>query len=117
MTIDPDKYMVWKREDFDHLLVGLKNSLTPDVGEALNNFCSAELSGCTVFRDQDIFAGPALHAYVGQISTVLEVTHEMFPFISTISPSSPTLAHLEELREYFAQRADQADRTPSKIPD
>lgn len=139
MTIDPHKYIVFKREDLFQLMgelalppyvqrpdkpyregqgeiEGAQWDCAPIAEHIKQRVEATELPGCTVLRDQDVFTADALHTYAGQIQTVVSTIRKMYPK----EPVNGQYVHLLELRDFFAQRADEADAVPDderKIPD
>lgn len=110
-----EKYVVVKREAFDQLLIFFADKLSPAVGEALNTFASAVLEDAVVIRTQDIFATSGLWAYAHTMQTYIELTH------SQRMMTSEELKNLAEARDYFSDRANEAERMlasgRAKVPD
>ena len=100
MTIDRQKYIVFKREEF-------KERMSLKLEEPL----SFELHDAVVIRKKDPFAASALHAYASSILTTIEL-------LKITGVNGALADRLLELADYFAGEADDAifgsDR---KIPD
>lgn len=94
-----EKYLVFKRDEF------IERHGTGKLVEALDD--------AVVIRKQDIFAGPALHAYASSIQTAIEVVET-----SGAEFNRRARAKLYEVRDYFFQQALEADDVnPKKVPD
>lgn len=98
-----DKYIVFRR---------------PPEGEPMD---PNPIPDAVVIRTQDIFAGAALHAYSSSIQTVIELLEEMGEPQNRMhgTPlSTEQLVRLHEVRDYFFERALEADDVSSKkVPD
>lgn len=95
--IDPNKYVVFKREEYDKRIA---NGLTP--------LHEMELQDAVVIRRQDRFAGPALHVYAANIGLVAAV----------VKPADPIMSEeLSAVADYFHQQALLADAEGFKFPD
>jgi hypothetical protein len=107
-VIDPDKYIVFKREEF------VTWWRQPSVGGTMNEIhCPDELRDSVVIRLKDPFAESALNSYAQSVQTAIEVLR-MIP--SAAFP--PLLEHLREIADYFAGNAEKARMiTERKIPD
>ena len=118
--MDNDKYVVFKRSDW-HRLMGTFTAMTNPSAIQIrdqfeNQFLSKVLSDAIVIRPQDVFAGPALHAYAASIDIVLFLAEKELGF----EPGDDELAHLQDLRDFFFMKAVEADNYASeekKIPD
>lgn len=104
-----DKYIVFKRPDFEKLLVDLAGSLSPEVGNALNNFVSGEVPDAVVIRRQDVFAPPALDSYANSITVAMQLVPE------TGEPGIKE--RLSAIADYFHDQAEQSWHTDRKLPD
>jgi hypothetical protein len=103
-----EKYIVFKRDAWDEWI---KNFQAGGEPMALDTVPDA-----VVIRLQDIFAGPALHAYASSISTVMEIAQASDTPVSVFRPEQ--WERLNQIRDYFFQQALEADdiRT-KKVPD
>lgn len=107
--MEDSKYIVFKREEWEAFwgedFVGVESA------EPLQLTLEGHhLDDAVVIRKQDIFAGPALHAYASSISTVIEVLELM--------GVAGALDDLEEVRDYFFEAALEADDVRTKkVPD
>lgn len=129
MTIDRDKYIVFKRQEFQEMmsllalppwtdqrdgsLVGKDWLIPPFIEQISDEVKDKELVDAVVIRKKDPFAASALHAYASSILTTIELLK--------ISGVNGDLAdRLLKLADYFSGEADDAtfgldgDR---KIPD
>lgn len=104
MTIDPDKYVVFKRRDWDQFMA----DWSPD--EMVSECADKALTDAVVIRRQDVFAPSGLYAYANSIQTALEIIHGKVTVDEAI--------HMRNLADYFADQADKASRTIGrKVPD
>jgi hypothetical protein len=96
-----DKYVVMKAEDWE------KMPFAP-------NHTSGILTDAVVIRTQDIFAGPGLSAYANAIQTGIDLMREF----GGMEDALELIGELEEIRDYFHERAQEALMHPhKKIPD
>lgn len=102
-----DKYITFKRDEFDEWVANLMN----DVEILMPNVVvlPEELQDAVVIRTQDLFAGPALHAYASSIAVAMQVLRE-------VSHEERAL-QLSEIADYLFQRAEEADAQVGKLPD
>jgi hypothetical protein len=102
--IDPKKYVTFNRAELYQVLgeFGADPTLQANV-----QLC--ELADAVVLRKQDLFASAGLYAYSHTLSTVIEVT-------KTMQADEGIIEQLEELRDYFAQQADQAYAISNHVP-
>ena len=102
-----EKYIVFKREQLDKWL---KDFVPDSVVQA--ELLADEIPDSVVIRKQDIFAGPALHAYASSISTAIEILEVYGESFDT------SKLRLEDIRTYFFEQANDADNIRSKkVPD
>ena len=101
------KYVVFKKEALDDLLVSFADKLSPPVGDALNTFVSKEVQDAVVIRRQDVFAPPALDMYANAIQIGVQV--------SNYDPE--VKQRLTEIADYFHEQAALAWDMHRKIPD
>lgn len=92
-----DKYVVFKREDWEESGVSRMNALPQPIEDAV------------VIRRQDVFAPPALDAYANSISVALALLPEEVELDGKTD--------LQEIADYFADQAAQSWQTDRKIPD
>jgi hypothetical protein len=102
-SIDPDKYITFKRDDWDDFVTN-STDIAPGAGE---NFAQLRsLPDAVVIRRQDLFAGPALHAYSASIAIASKLN------------SDPELTKsLRNVADYFHEQAVLADAEGWKLPD
>jgi hypothetical protein len=100
-----EKYIVFKRDAWDEWIKNFQAGGEPMVLDTVPD--------AVVIRLQDIFAGPALHAYSSSISTAIEIMD-----LDRTWSRPGMKSRLEEIRDYFFQQALEADdiRT-KKVPD
>lgn len=106
-ALENDKYVVFKKEQFDHWMRRVRAFKPDDHPDMLKD--------AIVIRRQDIFAGPGLHAYAAAISTVIEMMEGgvIFPMVM-----EQNLPQLYALREFFHAQALLADEyKDKKFPD
>lgn len=94
-----EKYVVFKREEFV--------AWWRDVVEARTDLPAA-LEDATVIRGQDLFAGPALHAYAASIAIAVKLLNGTNP---------EEASRLLGIADYFSERAAEADEISHKLPD
>lgn len=93
-----DKYVVIKRTDWDELRRTSGSLFLPDA-----------LDDAVVIRTRDIFAGPVLATYAGACQTAIEVIHGTDAQLSSLWVSD-----LEKVRDYFYERAREAEAQHQK---
>ena len=99
MPVTDEKYVVFKRSEWD----------ASQRGEGVPTL----LDDATVIRSQDVFAGPALHAYASSIETSLEILEALGWDVDSVA-----VKRMEDARDYFFQRALEADDVRTKkVPD
>lgn len=106
-----DKYAVFKIGDW---LEEWKQWQDPgDALHPLTDLQRKRLDDAVVIRTQDVFAGPALHAYAANISTAISVIRG--------AEDSGELAkvadRLQAIADHFHEAALEADDKAGKIPD
>lgn len=106
------KYVTFKAEALDKLLVGLAGSLSPTVGEALNEFVSAALDDAVVIRLQDNFAPPALDSYANSIMSAVLLLET-----SGVELDMVEVGRLKEIADYFHTQAVRSWQINRKLPD
>lgn len=110
---DDEKYAVFKADDWNTIV----DKAAEDAG--YNVMVSTEwfnrmLQDAVVIRTQDIFAGPGLSAYANCIQTAIDLMREVAQPVSL----TEHITRLEEIRDYFFERAQEAfDRPDKHIPD
>src|SRR4051812_12163604 len=98
-----EKYVVFKREEwvaFERAADGVINWEKLQESQAFPHI----VDDAVVVRKQDIFAGPALHAYSSSISTALEILDA-----EQVVLGGGVVHRLNEIRDYFFQQALEAD--------
>lgn len=108
MTDDPqfnDKYIVFKREEFDQFLTAV--AAFGDEHQCCDlPILPEHLKDATVIRGQDVFAGPALHTYAAMIGIVAAMNE------------GDVRARLTATADLFHERAIAADSlVTKKLPD
>lgn len=97
MTTKDEKYIVFSRAEFAGWLTCLQNG--DDIADIDH---PAVLDDAVVIRTQDVFAGPALHAYASNIWNVAQAYRAC------------GLQHLPDqllsVADYFHERAVEADK-------
>jgi len=101
--VSDDKYIVFKKEEFDAWFDWLTENITDTF------VAPDELEDAVVIRTQDLFAGPALHAYASSIAVVIEVLRQ-FGHVEQADS-------LVDVSDYLFQRAEEADAIHGKLPD
>ena len=102
-----DKYIVFKREDFDDFLIAMKGKLTPGVGAAMDDLLVSTIKDAVVIRKQDAFAGPALEVYSASARLALQF----------MLYGDPRREHVVKIADYFQHASEDAYDTLSKVPD
>lgn len=94
-----EKYVVFKREEFQRWY---------QTVDSAGGTVPMALDDATVIRGQDLFAGPALHAYAASIAIAVKI----------LANTDPDLAKsLRDVADYFSERAAEADEISHKLPD
>jgi hypothetical protein len=93
-----DKYLIIKLEDF--------HDWEADRVRPVSWLLEHAIKDGVVIRRQDLFAGPALHAYAACIALA-----------SKMSPDASTRRQLGSVADYFHEQAVLADSEGRKIPD
>lgn len=106
--IDRDKYLVFKREDFDRKLHALFLEVDPSI---VNDIRDGALDDCVVIRKKDTFAPSALYAYASSVQSAAEILAD------TNYGNDDVIGHLQALADYFAGEADHARDMHGRIPD
>jgi len=107
-SVDPNKYIVFKREEFNGLLGIWMSRMGLDIEldeRTMNEAHQAALPDAVVIRRQDLFAGPALHSYASSIAIA-----------SKLSDGQGRSA-LQPIADYFHEQAVLADDEGWKLPD
>lgn len=104
-SVDPDKYITFKRDDFDAMLQPqAMNFATAE--QVFSGLRSMALTDAVVIRRQDLFAGPALHSYAASISIA-----------SKLNADPDLTKGLRNVADYFHDQAILADEEGWKLPD
>lgn len=98
-----DKYIVFKREEFDKFVTNLL--IEPHI--LLHKLEEIELDDAIVIRRQDVFAPPALDAYANSIQIALS--------LGAVNMASTD--HLRKVADFFHQQAVLSWNAQRKIPD
>lgn len=106
-----NKYIVFKREEFVDAFTVLFDGRPTERSIVANNWIEDyAVTDATVLRPNDIFTAPTLHAYVGAVTTAIEIYERVLDIAAP--------AQLAEARDYFMNRAEEADHTGSRrFPD
>lgn len=111
--MENDKYVVFKREDWQAIKASLDRSVG---GGPYEQGQIAPLDDAVVIRRQDIFAGPGLFAYANAIQTAIDLLKTEQNDATWFHPSDER--RLEELRDFFWEQAMMASHEEvKKIPD
>lgn len=119
--MNDEKYIVFKRKDFDQLREKLISVELPTIVDRVLDLPPVE--DAVVIRKQDVFAGPALHAYASSIQTVIELLRSLSTDPVNVDHGVPGLtveqmSRLYPIRDYFFQQAFEADDVRTKkVPD
>jgi len=98
VSIDRQKYIVYKREEF--------------CFDGQQEYC--ELEDAVVIRLQDVFAAGALYTYAASIRTTVEILSQR----SALGSAEVTeIERLNEIADYFMDMAAKAEATAGKVPD
>lgn len=101
---DGDKYVVFKREDWQTYLGSLRSVWQGSLPGSLES---------VVLRPTDIFGAPALYGYAHLVQTFLEVER-----LTGGSLSDDQYRSLEKLADYFVETAkDWQRRGGQRLPD
>lgn len=114
-----DKYVVFKKSDFETLLKRLA-SIGSIIEDELTSFPDIQLDDAVVIRRRDIFAPPALDAYSFAILTSLEGLKEItlgIPYSPDVEKINKRAVKLQEISDYFHEQAKAAWLTHRKLPD
>lgn len=121
MADEPNKYVVFKRNEFfemmgylalppwtnaDGSLVGVDMDAAPLGEQILREVTQTELADAVVIRRQDLFASPCLATYASMISLVA----------SNISDKAQA-KELQRIADYFEDQANLAAAEGYKLPD
>ena len=107
-TIRDEKYIVFKREEFNKWLIDTFGPTPRAEGRLIGIAEALSLDDAVVIRTKDPFAGPALHCYAA--------TMAMYTNLSNIN-GDPAKS-LRRTADYFNERAMEADATfEQKLPD
>jgi hypothetical protein len=121
-SVDPDKYITFKRDDFDAMLQPqAMNFATAE--QVFSGLRSMALPDAVVIRRQDLFAGPALHSYAAAISIAARLARSNgtaqlneVSLDDTIE-SAKAIRHMQSVADYFHDQALLADEEGWKLPD
>jgi hypothetical protein len=96
MSNHDDKYVTFKREDFERHI----------FGQAAARYADYELTDAVVIRRQDLFASPALATYAACIAITAQTM-----------PVGPTKDALLDVGDYFERQSQLAADEGFKLPD
>lgn len=100
MTTPDEKYVVFKADEFSDWY---------QTVDGAGDTVPMRLDDAVVIRTKDIFAGPVLHTYAGAVQTAIEVIRG-----TDTHSSRDWISHLEQVRDYFHDRANEADKVQQK---
>ena len=101
-----DKYVVIKKEDCGKLWQMLGGVPSQEFMDTL------VVHDATVIRGQDLFAAPALHTYANSIGVAIAILEDL-----TWDDDNDPTKGLQEVADYFHQRAVEAEEIGYKLPD
>lgn len=102
MVVEDDKYVVFKRDEFNEWL----------DGDRKDRDLPRYLDDAVVIRRQDVFAAPALDAYANCISAAVQVMK-----LGGTEYSNGQARRLQNVADYFQAQAEAAREVLPKIPD
>lgn len=97
MTTPDEKYVVFKRSDWDRFVKNVEHEIPTDDVPGIS-----PLTDAVVLRTKDQFAGPALHAYCGAVLSAAEM-------VPRGELQDSARASLVSIADYFHERANEAD--------
>lgn len=104
MTTQNEKYIVFKREDWDRLL-----KENAEVNEPTDwGWGGLEVHDAVVIRRQDVFAPAGLNAYAHSIAIAVNIIKAMAPELAD---------SLQRSADYFHEQAELAMDEAHKLPD
>ena len=101
-----DKYVVFKREDWEAHLD--QPGCMPE---------SLEVDDAVVIRRQDVFAPPALDAYANLITAAIQISQDAAGFIPGVDEELEATKRMREIADYFHEQAQISYDTFRKLPD
>lgn len=107
--IDPGKYVVFKRSDWNEFAEQVRQIHHAD--ELAFELAEKGLTEAVVIRLKDVFAEGALNSYSSAVLTTIDVLR-MAP-----DANVSLLEHLRDLADYFAGCAEKAHKLSKKVPD
>lgn len=112
-----DKYITFKREDYETLLQQIGGLGLHDVEEILQGLSEREVPDAVVIRRQDVFAPPALDAYSNSIMSTVELIGELYTTEPMPAGLNDKLSGLKDVSTYFHEQAVESWNTNRKFPD
>lgn len=101
-----EKYVVFKKEDFDNWADGTRGYHEDDLLRHV-------LDHSVVIRLQDVFAPSALHAYASSIQTAIEIVDN----IVHLADGEDVITRMSSIRDYFFEQAQKSEHMKRKVPD
>lgn len=108
-----DKYVVFKREDWDKACFELDEALLMVTADSVSRPEIPTVADCFVVRGQDVFGAQALFGYAHLIQTALEVS-ALPGRGSAFTPAE--CEHLSALADELMERGLKWNRLPKKVP-
>lgn len=114
--VDPTKYIVFKRDDYDELIGDADEKEDGHVVSALiDQLDRVWLRDAVVIRRQDLFAAPALDTYANSITIAIDVLTKCQP---GGEDDTDVVKRLQEVADYFHEQAQKSWETQGrKLPD
>lgn len=117
MMLD-DKYVVFKRDDYDRFLNSLikgHSVMAAPIPAATWSWSAAgirpqPIEDAVVIRRQDVFAPPALDAYANNIYSATEI-------LRMWDTDADVVKQLQSIADYFHEQAVASWETERKLPD
>ena len=107
MDVDPNKYVVFKRQEFDQWLDQLHDALLP---LAQLPELPGECKDSVVIRLQDRFAAPALDMYADSIALGIS-------FMKSLGLNGIQAKRLTAIADYFKECSETSRNMHTKLPD
>lgn len=110
-----DKYITFKRADYDAVMIRNANNMPVELKHVL---LQSEVKDAVVIRRQDMFAGPALHAYAASIDVAVRIAMDMARAVPRLDEdTNRKIGDLRRIADYFHEQATICDDTNGKLPD
>lgn len=117
-TIDPTKYITFKRDDLTRwcatMLGAVRDNVPITVSDKIGQIADLELTDAVVIRKRDKFAPIALYSYAHAARNAADIIEETG---EDGWPNCPVLvAELHAIADLFANHADEAAHHDRKLP-